>query len=45
MSGWWNWYDRTPGKQLSDMDVGLKVLYVSVGLMVLLVLLVTIDVC
>ena len=45
MSGWWNWYDRTPGKQLSDMDVGLKVLYVATGTGILLCLLVAVGAC
>jgi len=41
--GWWNWRDPTPGKQLADMDVGLKIIVVIVAILIILLLLVTAD--
>ena len=42
-NGWWNWRDRTPGKQPSDMDVGLKVMFAFVAILIILLLLVVVD--
>lgn len=45
MTKWWRFKDPTPGKQLSDLDIGLKVLYVIIGSLVICVLGVAIGSC
>jgi len=43
--GWWNWRDPTPGKQLADMDVGLKVMGGCMGVLLVAALLTALGSC